>query len=305
MTDIFISYRRDEQKECARIAEKLQALQFNVWFDAHLASGESFTKEIEAAVKRAKVVLVLWSPSAVSSRWVRNEADMGRERNVLVAVQIKPCDMPIEFRDIHFDPLHDPNFADDDPQWLKVLDRIGKLTDRPGLSIYSESVGRAGRSLLRWAEQFPRDVLASHARTMAREFTEKAQAAPKRSGVAAPLIGLVALLAGGAAGYFASTLAPLSSQAALVPTANGLAGEVVGVWNEVGLGDCGSNALTISLNADGLVAAVGDASEVQPIAGVDDGWLVTQSGVRYRRNGANLVSRLGPEASDAEYTPCA
>jgi hypothetical protein len=304
MTDIFISYRRDEQRECARIAEKLQALQFNVWFDAHLASGESFTKEIEAAVKRAKVVLVLWSPSAVSSRWVRNEADMGRERNVLVAVQIKPCDMPIEFRDIHFDPLHDPNFSDDDPQWLKILDRIGKLTDRPGLAAYSESIGRAGRSLLQWAEQFPKDVLAGHARTMSREFREKTPE-PKRSGIAAPLIGLTALIAGGALGYFGSTLAPLPSQAAPVQTPGAIAGEVVGVWNEVGLGDCAANALTMSLNADGLVAAVGDASEVQAITGVEDGWLVTQSGVRYRRNGPNLVSRLGPDASEAEYTPCA
>ncbi len=302
MTDIFISYRRDEQRECARIADKLQALQFNVWFDAHLASGESFTKEIEAAVKRAKAVIVLWSPSAVSSRWVRNEADMGRERNVLVAVQIKPCDMPIEFRDIHFDALHDPNFADDDPQWLKVLERIGRLTGRPGLAPYSKALGGARRALSGWALDNPTDVLAGHARELARDFTEKAPA-PKRKGGGA-LLGVMGVLAGGAAGYLIAGLTPMVAQPAQLTSTAALAGEVVGVWNEVGLGDCAANALRIGLTPEGLAVAVGDASESQAIAGVEDGWLITESGARYRRNGANLVSRLGAEASEAEYTPC-
>ena len=167
MADVFISYKREERSECERIAAKLRALELDVWFDARLTAGDSFTAEIEREVRLARCVLVLWSPGSVASRWVRNEADIGRERGVLAAAQLKPCDMPIEFRDIHFDAVHDPEFSDEDEGWLKLLGRIGQLAQRQSLADYSRAIGMAGRPLRQWAEANPLDPLAAKARLLA------------------------------------------------------------------------------------------------------------------------------------------
>lgn len=306
MTDIFISYRREEQRECARIADKLRALQYDVWFDARLTSGESFTAEIERTVKSAKVVLVLWSPGAAGSRWVRNEADVGRERDVLVSVQIKPCEMPLEFRDIHFNPLHDPDFADDDPQWLTVLGRIEKLTGRAGIVEFSRARGQAKRQMLDWANAHPSDRLASIARGAARDHTDTPVTPERKSGAGGMLVaGVVSAAVFGAAGVLAAPYVfPAAPAAQPEISMQVRAVELVGAWNEVGLGDCAANALHIGVDARGLVLRVGDAVEAQPIVGFEGGWLLTASGVRYRRDGANLVSQLHEGAAEAQYTPC-
>lgn len=134
MTDVFISYKREQRPHCARIAEKLRALGLDVWFDAKLESGTSFDSEIEAKIRAAKAVLVLWSPEAAKSAWVRNEATIGLERDVLVSVEIVSCKRPVQFTTTHTEPLHRADFADDDPIWQRVLARIGRLAGRHDLA---------------------------------------------------------------------------------------------------------------------------------------------------------------------------
>jgi hypothetical protein len=140
VTDVFISYKREERLQCARIAEKLRALGLDVWFDAKLESGASFDSEIETKIHEAKAVLVLWSPASVQSAWVRNEATIGSERGVMVSAELAPCRRPIQFTTTHTVPLHDPNFADDDPAWMGVVRRIGKLAGRDDLVRAAEKV---------------------------------------------------------------------------------------------------------------------------------------------------------------------
>ena len=127
MVDVFISYKREERARCERIHEKLKALDLDVWFDVRLTAGKSFDREIEAAVKGAKAVVVLWSPASVESEWVREEAGVGKSRDVLAAIRITPCDLPFGFGTTHVEDIHEAEFADDHPAWLKILDRIGEL----------------------------------------------------------------------------------------------------------------------------------------------------------------------------------
>ncbi len=143
MVDVFISYKREERPRCERIYRKLMAMELDVWFDAHLTSGEQFRREITQAVNAAKAVLVLWSPASVESEWVLDEAGVGKTRNVLVAAQLGACDMPIGFGQTHYERLHEEAFADVHHGWLKVLDRIGRLTGRPGLVGYSTALAKA------------------------------------------------------------------------------------------------------------------------------------------------------------------
>lgn len=130
VVDVFISYKRDDRRRAARVAKKLQELGLEVWLDARIPSGTSFDTEIESALKSAKAVLVLWSKTSAASEWVRNEASTGKERGILVALMVEPCELPIAFRSVQYEPLYDPRFGDDDPGWTKAIERIESLVGR-------------------------------------------------------------------------------------------------------------------------------------------------------------------------------
>src|SRR5438477_7133745 len=88
ISDIFISYSREDQAVARRYADALEAQGFSVWWDADLRSGEAFDEAIEAALRAAKAVVVLWSPTSVVSRWVRAEATLADRNKTLVPVVI-------------------------------------------------------------------------------------------------------------------------------------------------------------------------------------------------------------------------
>jgi hypothetical protein len=135
--DVFISYKRDERSEVLAIARRLEALKLRVWFDAEMRSGTTFDSEIDRQVRSARAVLVCWSPGAVESDWVRGEATIGRQRNVLAAAMLKPCDLPTPFNLVHAEDLTG-GIGPQNPEWLRLVERLGALVGRPGLAAYEE-----------------------------------------------------------------------------------------------------------------------------------------------------------------------
>lgn len=164
MPDVFISYKREERQRCVEIFDRLVALKLDVWFDARLDPGTRFDDEIEAAVRTAKAVLVLWSPEAARSEWIRNEATIGKARKVLSSAYIQSTDLPIAFLSIQTEDLSREHFPDDWPGWLNTLRRIGSLVGRPGLEGYSRLLAHPDADgFRRWAERWPDDALAADA----------------------------------------------------------------------------------------------------------------------------------------------
>lgn len=130
MPDVFVSYKREDRGVAERIAGKLKKLGLDVWIDSRLSAGEAFDAGIETALREAKAVLVLWSPASVGSEWVRNEASVGKERGVLVALMVAPCEPPLAFRSTHYELLHGPRFGDDDANWGRIVERLQMLVGR-------------------------------------------------------------------------------------------------------------------------------------------------------------------------------
>lgn len=148
MADVFISYKREERAQVERIAERLKGLGLSVWFDSRLPSGESFDEEINREIHDAKCVLVCWSPGAVQSQWVRAEAAIGRERDVLATVTLAPTRLYPPFNLIHSIDLSKWDGRDTDPAWLATIGRIGALTGRQDLvERAGKYVGQAGADL--------------------------------------------------------------------------------------------------------------------------------------------------------------
>ena len=137
MADIFISYSRNDRERCQAISDILESLKVSVWFDAGIGAGSSFDREIEREIDAAKALLVLWTEESVESDWVRNEARTGKERSGLIAVQLRPCTLPLEFRSVQAEVLPEGAEGTDNSIWTGILERIGALLDRPGLVEYT------------------------------------------------------------------------------------------------------------------------------------------------------------------------
>jgi len=84
MSDIFISYKREEQAEARKLANALEGEGWTVWWDPKLRAGERFNDVIETALRGAKCVIVMWSKRSVASKFVKDEATYALNRNKLV-----------------------------------------------------------------------------------------------------------------------------------------------------------------------------------------------------------------------------
>jgi hypothetical protein len=97
MTDIFLSYNREDQARAKLFAEAFEAQGFKVWWDVGLRTSEAYDEVTETALRTAKAVVVLWSKKSVQSRWVRAEATLADRNKTLVPCMIEPCEHPIMF----------------------------------------------------------------------------------------------------------------------------------------------------------------------------------------------------------------
>ncbi len=97
MSDIFISYKREDQPAADLLREKLKEHGFSVWWDRKIPAGRSFDDGIQEALDKASCVIVLWSKLSVQSDWVKEEAEKGASRGVLVPVLIDDVQPPLGF----------------------------------------------------------------------------------------------------------------------------------------------------------------------------------------------------------------
>ena len=101
MSDLFISYARDDSVIVGRLTSALRDAGHQLWWDQHLVGGAEYAREIEDALDRSAKVLVLWSANAAQSPWVRDEAAAARDAGKLVPITIDGTSPPIGFRQFH------------------------------------------------------------------------------------------------------------------------------------------------------------------------------------------------------------
>jgi len=132
MSDIFISYKREDQTAAKTLAELLENNRWTVWWDPQLRAGEHFDKVIERELDNAKCVIVIWSSRSIQSQYVKDEASYALRNNKLIPVAIEKVLPPFRFQGLHTLHLSDwPNLADS-PAFQKLLADIQYI-----LSIYS------------------------------------------------------------------------------------------------------------------------------------------------------------------------
>src|SRR6185369_4126774 len=112
MSEIFLSYAREDQDEAYRLWGELDAAGLDVWFDrVSLQPGQDWQHEIEQAIREAKIFLACLSSRSVSKRgFVQSELrraleilDQIPEGDVyLIPIRLEPCKVPQRLTPLHY-----------------------------------------------------------------------------------------------------------------------------------------------------------------------------------------------------------
>jgi TolB-like protein len=97
MSEVFVSYKRENLAAVGRLVEALRAEGIGVWWDQDIAPNAAWEATIENALAAAKLVIVAWSPASVGSENVKAEARWARAQGRLLQVFVETCEPPLFF----------------------------------------------------------------------------------------------------------------------------------------------------------------------------------------------------------------
>jgi adenylate cyclase len=130
MADVFVSYARSDKARVAPLVAAIEAKGWSVWWDPEIDAGQQFDDQIEAELKAAKAVLVVWTPDSVASRWVRGEAREAADRGTLVPARFDGARLPMDVRAIHTTDLDGWGESADSAQFQALLRALAAMIAR-------------------------------------------------------------------------------------------------------------------------------------------------------------------------------
>lgn len=124
MADIFISYKKEDAGRVIRLVESLRAEGFSVWWDHGIKAGSEWDRAIRSELDAARLVIAVWSESSVGAIWVKEEANFGKMRGILLPVKIDNVDPPFGFTMIQAADLVGWTGDRSDKRWEFLLHAI-------------------------------------------------------------------------------------------------------------------------------------------------------------------------------------
>jgi hypothetical protein len=131
MSDIFISYAREDRMRVRLLADALSAHGWSVWWDRQIQAGKAFDDVITDALASAYCVVVVWSSQSIASSWVREEAEEGRRRGILIPVLIDEARPPLGFGRIQAADLGDWTGTETSDAFQKLVEDITAIIGPP------------------------------------------------------------------------------------------------------------------------------------------------------------------------------
>ncbi|MGD9967681.1 MAG: DUF805 domain-containing protein [Hyphomonadaceae bacterium] len=122
MTDVFISYAREDAAQADRIARGLEAMGLAVFWDNEIPPGQTWADYIESKLNQCAAAIVLWSANSTKSQWVREEARMGRSK--LIPARLDVSEAPFGFGDVQAADLSRWGGDYSDPEWGRFANAV-------------------------------------------------------------------------------------------------------------------------------------------------------------------------------------
>jgi formylglycine-generating enzyme required for sulfatase activity len=134
MSDIFLSYAREDEERVKPIVEHLEAQGWSVFWDQHIPPGKTFRQHIKENLDAARCVVVVWSQHSIDSHWVLEEAETGRKRTILVPLRIDQVEPPFGFGSIQAADLTSWNHDASHLQFRMCVGAISTVVPQPDLA---------------------------------------------------------------------------------------------------------------------------------------------------------------------------
>jgi hypothetical protein len=146
MADIFISYKKEDAGRVIRLVEALRAEGFSVWWDHGIKAGSEWDRAIRQELDAARLVVAIWSQASVNAPWVKEEANVGKSRGILLPVKIDEVDPPLGFTLIQAADLVGWRGDREDQRWGFLLGAIrGVLAGETPASLEAPLKQRGGK----------------------------------------------------------------------------------------------------------------------------------------------------------------
>lgn len=129
MSDVFISYAREDELVAQTLAAAIKSMGWSVWWDKRIPAGSEFSHVIEKELGAAQCVIVLWSKQALASQYVRDEAGVANGRGILIPACIEEVQPPLGFRQTQTAKLLDWTGDPSHPGFDKIVEAVERLTD--------------------------------------------------------------------------------------------------------------------------------------------------------------------------------
>jgi hypothetical protein len=196
MSEVFISYKKEDAARVEPIARTLANAGYDVWWDHRIPPGRTYREVIGEALQSAKCVIVVWSNLSANAQWVLDEADEGKKRNVLLPLLLDDVDIPYGFRQIEAARLVEWNNDPAHPEWRAALEAVAHFVGRaPG--------GPPRPLVMNTMPSAPSTAHVSPAAALKQAAVAEAKTTEKKSGGATLwIIAAVLLIFLGAGGYF-------------------------------------------------------------------------------------------------------
>lgn len=183
MTDVFISYKREDGPKVVALARALETAGLSVWYDYALLPGDQWFGQILDRVRQSRCVIACWSPAAVApdGQFLPNsdgyyfaqiEQDEAYKLGKLLPVVLSSCALPLQFKHLQAAQLDAWDENPEHPVVRSLIERIVKLAapvwmQREVTRLNHEAV--SSREQLRFLEQ-QNSLLLEHQRNLAREI---------------------------------------------------------------------------------------------------------------------------------------
>ncbi len=129
MSDIFLSYAKADRDELLPLVKALEDKGWNIFWDRKIPIGKTWHGVLAAEIEACKCMLVVWSNSSVQSEWVREEAQIGKDRQIIFPVSLDGSLPPLGFGGIQSANLSGWQGEENHPEYQTF---IRELTDHMG-----------------------------------------------------------------------------------------------------------------------------------------------------------------------------
>jgi len=133
MTDVYISYAREDRESVRRLSEMLRFEGWDIWMDPTEPSSTS-TAALDMKLGSAGAILVVWSGYSRGSEHVRSEAATGLYKNKLIQVRIDSAAPPRPFDQVEVIDMARWSGEREDPNLRRIVSAVRLYAGVPGIA---------------------------------------------------------------------------------------------------------------------------------------------------------------------------